>query len=69
MKIKQLNSQETFLSIHLIYNINKADVPYRHKYEIFSEKVIIFHEFSLIIKKKCLKPGMYVHFYIVFRGQ
>ena len=51
MKIEQLNSKETFLSIYLIYNINKANVPYRHKHEIFSEKVVIFHEFSLIIKK------------------
>ena len=29
-----------------------VNVPYRHKHEfILSEKVIIFHDFSLIIKK------------------
>ena len=31
-------------------NLN-VNVPYRHKHEILSEKVIIFHEFILVIKK------------------
>ena len=33
--------------IHLLVIL--LNVPYRHKHEIFTEKVIICHEFSLII--------------------
>ena len=51
MKIKSPEQSVDILINPLIYNINKVDVPYRHKHEIFSEKVIIFYEFSLIIKK------------------
>ena len=46
-KSNQLKSQWAFLSIHLIYNINQVNVPYRHKHEILSEKVIIFISFNL----------------------
>ena len=49
MKIK-LTEQSVDISIHLIYNLNKVNVPNKHKIEIFSDKVIIFHEFSLILK-------------------
>ena len=53
----------------LIYNRNQVNVPYRHKHEIFSEKVIIFHEFSLIFKMSASNLVPYVNIYIVFRGQ
>ena len=51
MKSKSTEQSVGILSIHLIYNINKVNLICRHKHEIFSEKVTLFHVFSLIIKK------------------